>query len=689
MKYKDNQHDIGHNPRLQSAGTDMNPQQKAAAESEKGPLLIVAGAGTGKTKTLTSRLAYFIERGVTPDRICAITFTNKAAKEMEGRVAATYDKEPMTHDKESPTKVIGHKSLVNSPFIGTFHALGARILRREAHLLGRKKNFTIFDDHDSFAIIKKIAKRLVPKKADTAAGKTGGWAVRDTKTPVFLAQKISEIKNVLPPPFCGASASQRTPGSEPQESSGNASPRKRGPSQQEVLAATAFGLYEHSLRENNAFDFDDLIEKPVLLFRNHPDVLKKYQDKFDAILVDEYQDASPMQYELVKLLAGGHKNISAVGDDEQLIYGWRYANLKIFLNFEKDWPGARITFLEENYRSTGNIIAAASEVAKHNLERRPKNLWTKNPDGAMITVAEVADGDEEAEWIAKKVRDSMLDIRISNPEKQATIAVLYRTNAQSRAIEQALIRHGLPYHIFGGLKFYERKEIKDIVAVLRYFVNRSDSVSRERLEKNFSRTKLSGVERVYAAAERKKNQPARFIETILGELDYLGHLERNFANYSERQENIAELIRFATRFESVSDMLQEVALVQSTDIVTNDRRLMTNDKVNSSEVMSHKSLVHLSTIHLAKGLEFDNVFIAGCSEGVLPHERSIEQDKRLEEERRLMYVAMTRAKKKLLISFYDLPSRFISEIPPELIEFENPPPPDQDFADDLEEVFLD
>lgn len=650
MKHKPKQHVEGRYPQGHIADTGMNPQQKTAAESEKGPLLIVAGAGTGKTKTLTSRLAHFIKEGMDPRKICAITFTNKAAKEMENRALKLLSPKAL-----KPTlPASGLRGFGTSgPFIGTFHALGAKILRKEARLLGRGKNFTIFDDHDSFDLIKKIAKKLVPKKPGTLAEKSGKQPARDTKTPSFFTQKISEIKNKkLFLTDLGKSARP-----------------------QDALAAQAFGLYEKNLEENNAFDFDDLIEKPVQLFRKHPDILKKYQGEFDAILVDEYQDASPMQYELVRLLAGSHKNVSAVGDDEQLIYGWRYADLEIFLGFEKDWPGARVEFLEENYRSTGNIIAAASGVSKHNLERRPKNLWTKNPAGTPIVIAETADEEEEAEWIAKKALG-------------LSTAVLYRTNAQSRAIEQALIRHGIPYQIFGGLKFYERKEVKDMVAVLRYFVNRNDSVSRERLEKNFSLVKISEIENIYAAAENGKISPARFIETVLGGLDYLDYLEKNFTNYSERQENIAELIRFAARFELIGDLLQEIALVQSTDAPSSSKsRAVKNNPAAAGHTPTTN--VHLSTIHLAKGLEFDRVFIAGCCEGILPHERSLEDDKRLEEERRLMYVAMTRAKKELFISFYDLPSRFISEIPRELVEFENPSPPDQDFADDLEEIFID
>jgi len=589
--------------------TKLNSQQRAASEAPFSPLLIVAGAGTGKTTTLTERLAYLIRSGVPSWKICALTFTNKAAQEMLLRV----------------TKSSGNLPIGKEPYIGTFHSLGARILRKEGRLLGRTQNFAIFDDHDSFELIKKVLKNLEGYKPATDKKEK-----RSKQAPATMYQKISAAKNTDKKLEIQAAREK-----------------------EDFLAIKVFAGYEKKLGENNAFDFDDLIEKVVYILKKYPDVLKKYQTMFDAILVDEYQDLNPKQYELIKLLAGEHKNLSVVGDDEQLIYGWRYANLKIFLNFESDWPRASVAFLEENYRSTGNIIAAAAAVSKNNLRRRPKNLWTNNPRGEKIKITEARDENEEGEVIATQVESLKLKV------ESYSIAVLYRTNAQSRAIEQALLRHQIPYRIFGGLKFYERKEIKDVVAFLRYSVNEKDEISRERLEKTFSKKTFGQIS---SAVLKKDALPTEFIEEFLDSTDYLGYLERNYSNFAERQENISELIHFASRFEHLTDLLQDIALIQATDAAGN--------KGQESRVKEESYLpVNLMTIHLAKGLEFDAVFIAGCSEGLLPHGRSLEDEERMEEERRLMYVAMTRAAKELFISFYDVPSRFIGEIPAELVEF--------------------
>jgi len=627
----------------------LNPQQEEAVAAMDGPLLVVAGAGTGKTRTLTSRLARFADRGIPPERICAITFTNKAAREMLSRVGT------MTSDNDDDkghaghgyshghghghSHYYGHRG--GTPFIGTFHALGARILRREARLLGRGANFTIFDSQDSFGLIKKIIKRrLVSSKRGD--GDDRSRSLKNLEKPALFAQKISEIKSTSP---------------------AIADPKKSG-GEMDRLVLEIFQKYENALAENNAFDFDDLIEKPVYLFKKHPEVLKKHRSKFDAILVDEYQDLNPKQYELIKCLAGGHKNLSVVGDDEQMIYGWRHANLGTFLNFEKDWPGAQVKFLEENYRSTQNIIGAASAVAQNNQYRRPKNLWTKNPSGELIRIIGVEDENEEAEYITKQISNSQFLI------SKGSTAVLYRTNAQSRAIEQALIRNKIPYHIFGGLKFYERKEIKDIVAAMRYAMNGKDEISRDRLEKNLGKRRFQEfAEAAARISGAEKLAPVKLIEKFLKITDYLEYLERTSLNYDERKENVAELIDFASRFAEPQSFLEEVALVQATDLPSAGTMTMTNDNDKKS-VGGHGQVVHLSTIHLAKGLEFDRVFIAGCSEGLLPHARSLANEYQLEEERRLMYVAMTRARKELAISFYDLPSRFLGEIPPELTEAE-------------------
>ncbi len=614
----------------------MNPAQKEAAEAKNGPLLIVAGAGTGKTRTLTGRILYLINSGMAPGRILAITFTNKAAKEMASRVN------------------------VPGPLLSTFHSLGARILRKECRHLGRTPNFVIFDDHDSFDLIKKTVKSVLPKPPKDDEGMLGRAArekLNRKESPAFFAQKISEIKNrdgmleELKSPEASARADLRTAKN----------------------IVSVFEKYEAALVRNNAFDFDDLIEKVVELFKKNPSVLEKYQSMFDIVLVDEYQDINPKQCELITLLAQGHRNLSVVGDDEQTIYSWRYADIKTFLDFDKQWKGAQVYFLEENYRSTGNIIRAAAGVVKNNSFRTPKNLFTQNPDGDRITLFEAWGENEEAEWIAQEIgkrrgrSDAEDAARAGNSSKgsQEEIAILYRTNAQSRAIEQGLIRRNIPYKIYGGLKFYERREVKDAIAALRYASNDKDELARERLEKNLTKRKFAEFQlklRVLAAKSDGSVQtmrPTDMLKLFLETFDYMAYLEENFINSDEREENIAELVTFAAEFQSLPEFLERLSLLQSTD----DANANGNEKKNRGKEVS------MMTIHLAKGLEFDTVFIAGAAEGLLPHGRSLDDEASLEEERRLMYVAMTRARERLSISFYGIPSRFISEIPEDCITF--------------------
>jgi DNA helicase II / ATP-dependent DNA helicase PcrA len=625
---------------------NLNPEQQRAAEAPTSPLLIVAGAGTGKTRTLTSRIVHLIASGTPPERICAITFTNKAAQEM----------------KERTTGILGLASGRRgaAPYIGTFHSLGARILRSECRVFGREPNFVIFDDHDSFDLIKKAAKAtLVPKPVEDIGGGLG--KKRATKeTPALFAQKISELKN-LPREDVEA---------------------KLDAKKKEDLRRI-FENYEAALQRNNAFDFDDLIEKPVEMFHAHPEILRKYQNRFDAILVDEYQDINPKQYELVKLLAGAHRNLTVVGDDEQTIYTWRYADIKIFLDFEKEWPGAAVYFLEENYRSTGNVVNGASAVVRNNTFRTPKKLWTRAADGAPITLYEAWGENDEAAWIAAKIADARRMVDAAGAGTAApTTAILYRTNAQSRAIEQALIRENIPYKIFGGLKFYERREVKDAVAALRYASNPRDELSRERLEKNLTKRKFAEFRGELAKVMGNANdrdgapaiKPTDIIKIFLTTFGYFDYLEANFINAEERQENIAELINFAEGFESLPELLERLSLLQATD----DENAAAKSEGglfdgSGGDGGGAKKLVpvHLSTIHMAKGLEFDTVFIAGAAEGLLPHSRSIENDAALEEERRLMYVAMTRARRNLAISFFGIPSRFVAEIPEEYLQLES------------------
>ncbi|MBI3046220.1 MAG: UvrD-helicase domain-containing protein [Candidatus Harrisonbacteria bacterium] len=571
---------------------NLNDIQRRAATHNGGPLLIAAGAGSGKTRTLTSRLIHLLESGIQPENIIAITFTNKAAKEMRSRVAS-------------------HKSLAISPFIGTFHSLGVQILKSEAKLVWRTPHFTIFDEDDSLSLVKKILADLNLSK--------------DRFNPLAILAQISRIKNELLNGEEGLGAG----------------------SHYEKISLSVFKKYEDALQKSNAFDFDDLIEKPVKIFRNNPEILEKYQKRWLHILVDEFQDVNTSQYILIKLLAQKHRNLFVIGDDAQSIYAFRGSDFRNFLNFEKDWANAAIIKLEENYRSTQNIIRAASELIKNNKFQKPKDLWTKNPEGDLIRLFAFPNNEEEARGTAEKISELL-----KNGESIKEIAILYRTNAQSRAIEQMLIQNQIPYEIFGGLKFYARKEIKDIIAGLRYAFNPKDAASIERLTKNFPKSKNEVLIRELPRLSGELSI-VELITFFLENTDYLEYLEKHFKNPDERRENIKELINFASNFKNAQEFLEQVALVSSLD----------------GRPKREENAVKLMTIHLAKGLEFNNVFIVGANDGLLPHERSLMKNDDLEEERRLMYVAMTRAKQNLHISFYDLPSRFLGELPPELIEF--------------------
>lgn len=597
---------------------NLSKIQKEAAKQSSGPVLIVAGAGSGKTLTLTSHLFYLISSGVNPENIIAITFTNKAAEEMARRVAGYGEKTGLK---------ISNDSL---PFIGTFHSLGARILRKEAKKIGRRNDFTIFDDDDSLDTVKKILKELnLPK---------------DSCSPYSVASKISQIKNGV----CeeGELNSQSRYGKN---------------------IALVFEKYENALEKSNAFDFDDLIIKTVKVFKTSPETLLKYQNKWQHILIDEFQDVNTGQYEMVKMLANKHKNLFVIGDDAQSIYSFRGSDFRNFLNFENDWENAKIIKLEENYRSTKNIIKAASDLIKNNKMQKPKNLWTNNSEGKPIEISAYENSEEEAFGVVKKIMEL-----IRAGEKLESIAVLYRTNAQSRAIEQALIFSQIPYEIFGGLKFYSRKEIKDIVAGLRYALNPKDSLSGERLEKTFNKTKAKILKEELEKVSGKLS-PAELIGFFLENSEYADYLEKNYKNSDERLENVKELLNFAENFKNGAEFLEKVALMAGPD----------------GRPKMQKNAVRLMTVHMAKGLEFSHIFLIGVTEKLLPHERSYFKPEDLEEERRLMYVAMTRAKQNLFLSFFDLPSRFLSELPPELIEFKKISPAGEKYSDwDDDTVYL-
>jgi DNA helicase-2/ATP-dependent DNA helicase PcrA len=571
---------------------DLNDIQREAVDYNEGPLLITAGAGSGKTRTLTQRILKLIEKGVNPERIVAITFTNKAANEIKRRIELQFPK----------------NSNGKMPFLGTFHSFGARILRKEAFLLNRTPEFIIFDSDDSLRIIKKILKSL-------------DLPVKDYP-PAKIQNKISKIKNDLLP--------------------------KEELDEELINFLTE---YENSLERQNAFDFDDLIEKTVFIFKRYPEVLSRHQNLFEYILVDEYQDINTSQYCFVKMLADKHKNINVVGDDQQSIYKFRGSDFRNFLNFEKDWPNAKIINLGENYRSSGNIVRASAEVIKNNKFQRHKKLWTSNKDGSPIKIFGTVCAEEEANLIVDLLVKKLGDLK----SNFRSAAILYRTNSQSRAIEQALNFNSIPYEIFGGIKFYERKEIKDIVAGLRYGLNPKDEVSLERLDKTFRKAQFKELEGNLPALAKNLNI-IELIGYFLKTTDYQNHLVSKFPNIEERMENIKELISFGSSFDSLPEFIERISLLQSTDKVTDT---------------SKRSLVKLMTIHLAKGLEFDDVHIAGATENILPHQRSLQSEEELEEERRLMYVAMTRARNNLTLSFYGFASRFLYEIPPEIVEFSN------------------
>ncbi len=645
---------------------DLNPQQKLAVQAPDKPLLIVAGAGTGKTRTLTSRILYLIrEKGVPADQIIALTFTNKAAREMAERIKQSEKSEFHANDpKKFNSGVPIRQGFRILPFIGTFHSLGAKILRAEARALGRTAGFGIFDDSDSLQIIKKIGKKtgLFVDRRSTAPG------------PIHFSQKISRIKNGVVE-LHEFESSSRT---------------------EDQLVFSVFELYEKELENHNAFDFDDLIEKVVEIFKKQPSVLKKYRTRFRYLLIDEYQDLNNVQYELVRLLAGRGGSVSVVGDDQQSIYAFRGSNFELFLNFERDWPDATVVMLEENYRSTANIIQAASGLIQHNIHQKPKQLWTKNETGSALKIIEAADENKEAAWIAEEVyKLKSLEVEKLNKDdlptyelkNLPTIAVLYRTNAQSRVIEQELLERDIPYQIFGGLRFYERREIKDIIAALRYAQNPRDSVSSERLEKSLYKTRF--VKFKESLADARAESPPELIDIFLKATGYFELIERNFSNAEDRRENIAELLHFASQFKDLPLFLEHIALLQPADQLAKGKRPRAYSKDQRAERHTPQAMCQLMTIHLAKGLEFDTVFVAGCSEGLLPHNRSLRSAAEIEEERRLLYVAMTRARKELSLSFFDIPSRFLGELPPELTTFESLSADGRRFSDlDNEERYI-
>jgi DNA helicase II / ATP-dependent DNA helicase PcrA len=622
-----------------TSSPSLNPEQRDAVEHVEGPILVLAGAGSGKTRVLTNRVSRLIrEHGVPPDRILAVTFTNKAAGEMRERIRAHLGRDPV------------------GAWMGTFHSLGARLLRRHAEAMGWDSTFTIFDAEESLREIKRVLEReqLDPKR----------WK------PKAVRSALSDAKNQLITP--GEFAEQHGEGFDFFMRN----------------VARVFPAYQASLREQNAFDFDDLLVKPVQLFQEHTEILARYQERFAFILVDEYQDTNHAQFRFLELLAQGHGNLMVVGDDDQSIYGWRGADISNILDFERTFPGARTIRLERNYRSTSNILAAANEVIRRNLHRKEKTLRTDREAGERLTLVQAADERDEAGWIVEEIETR---IREGDAHRYRDFAILYRTNAQSRALEDAFRRKGVPYQIVGGVRFYERREIQDVLAYLRLISNPRDSAALERVvnvpKRGVGRTSqerllnwaaeegvplleaalqaeeipelhAGGVKGIQRFAELIQRFSARaatlsvgaLMEELIEELDFLTHLRDEGPEGEDRAENVKELIAGAMDFDAqrvevwedgppdhfteLDLFLQHVALI--TDV---DRHDPDSDAVT------------LMTLHNAKGLEFPTVFIAGLEEGLFPLGRAYDEPSQLEEERRLFYVGITRAETKLFFSW--------------------------------------
>ena len=620
----------------------LNKEQLEAVKHINGPMLVLAGAGSGKTKVLTSRIAYLIENGVSTDNILAITFTNKAAKEMKDRVI----------------NLIGYDA--KSIQISTFHSLGVKILKENYARLGYKSNFVILDSDDTLTVIKKIMKdlNLNPKF----------YNARE------IRNKISSAKNEL----IGID--------------------KFSKMEFDKNIVTVYEWYSKKLLINNSVDFDDLLTLPIKLFKEYPDILKYYQDKYKYVLIDEYQDTNEAQYIFSKMLCNNHKNIFVVGDNDQAIYAFRGANYKNILNFEKDYPDCKVIMLEENYRSTQNILDAANSVIKHNKMRKDKNLWCNNDICSKVKYVKVDSDKEECAYVSDKIKE-LHDSGVNYDE----IAILYRTNAQSRLIEEEMLKNGIPYRIVGSFYFYNRKEIKDLLCYLRLINNHDDDVSFlrvintpkrgigdktvESITKDATDKGISLFEAITSGKElafknlildmEKKCENltlTEMVDLVLNESGIKAELTADKSLESEiRLENLEEFKSITKGYEeeygviSLTDFLNEVSLVS--DI---------------SEHQDSNNKVNLMTIHAVKGLEFDNVFIVGMEEGIFPHYNSINEGKSsaIEEERRLCYVAITRAKKNLWMlnakrrmlfgnTQINMPSRFMEEIDSKYIEEEN------------------
>lgn len=630
----------------------LNDEQRRAVEATEGPLLILAGAGSGKTKTLTHRIAYLIvTHKADPFSILAVTFTNKAAKEMRHRVWSL-----MAGAAEYGTEV----PRTFMPFMGTFHGICVRLLRQDGEYIGIPSNFVIFDENDRLTAIKQASKRAqIDEKAFPARN---------------ISSVISSAKNELQTPSGREGA--------------GASPLQRA-------AAAVYPHYEKILKDAGALDFDDLIGRTVNMLREHESVRQKWRDKFRYILIDEYQDTNAAQYALVKLLTNDQQNIAVVGDDWQSVYSWRGADFRNILNFERDYPNATVIKLEQNYRSTKSILDGAHAIISKNTHRSDKKLWTQAGEGRPIAVMQVHNERAEGEALVRRIKNSV-DAQVRD---YGDFAILYRTNAQSRAVEEAFIRYGVPYRIVGGQRFYDRKEIKDVLAYLRLLYQPEDLVSFGRIVNVPSRgIGAKSLERFYAwrdqanlslldalaavrdcpgltskaksgmtelsnviAGLRDQQHTVSLpilLDALLRQINYFDYLQDGTLQGESRQENVKELLGVANDYQDVGldGFLEEVALVSDLD---------TADFASSA--------VTLMTLHAAKGLEFPVVFMTGMEETIFPHSRALYDQTEMEEERRLCYVGMTRAREELYLTHaisrmlyggvqHNTPSRFLSDI---------------------------
>lgn len=651
----------------------LNQMQRQAVITTKGPLLILAGAGSGKTNVLTHRIAYLInENNVHPSNILAFTFTNKAAKEMKERI-----------EKKVGT---GWQSI----WIGTFHAICMRILRRDIQRIGYEKNFVVFDSTDQKSLITECIKKL---------------NINSEKfQPKSVLAEISKAKDNMMNPKMFLKAYKEDYRLE--------------------IIGQIYEVYQKELFKNNALDFDDIILNTIILLSSNEDILRYYQDKFQYIHVDEYQDTNNAQYTLISLLTNENQNLCVVGDDDQSIYGWRGANIKNILNFEKEFKNCEVVKLEQNYRSTSVILDAANTVINNNSTRKSKKLWTDNKSGDKIVEFHGQNQYKEAEFVAREIKDLSTKANI----KLSDIAILYRTNAQSRVFENAFVAEGIPYKMIGGLKFYDRKEIKDLTSYLRLISNSQDNVSLKRIinvpRRGIGNTTISKIQQLaddnetslFYIVKNASNYPelkkasqklegfaniilelkdinltlslSDFIEAVLDKSGLLTSLEEDTKNDNiARKENLKEFKSVAKEFEfqnpeiTLDEFLENLTLSSDTD-----------------EMDESLDSVLLLTLHSAKGLEFPVVFMVGVEEGVFPSYRSMYEESKVEEERRLCYVGITRAMQKLYISHvhsrtlygnttYNRPSRFIEEIPEDFLDTIDETSTQEDAFDNFQNIF--